>query len=211
MKDQIKKIILLITIISVIIIYMIYHIHVNRAIETFVNKLIDPNFQNIERITSKVDNKAYNVQSKYQNKEAAAHLLADINNTILIFIHELYKKYPNDYRVRRLVKRYPQSVDIIEGQPLNGSTSYSISKGDKLVLCIRSKKDYRLHNKNLVMFVVLHELAHIMSKTYGHNQEFLTNFKFILRNAEEMGIYKKIPFNRQPREYCGMTINTSPI
>ena len=93
----------------------------------------------------------------------------------------------------------------------NNSTSYSVAKGKKLVLCLRSKKDKRIHDKNLLIFVNIHELAHIMSISYGHNAEFMQNFKFLLNEAIEMGIYKKINFFAKPREYCGMTVSSSPV
>ena len=35
------------------------------------------------------------------------------------------------------------------------------------------------------MFVIIHELSHIMSKSIGHNSEFYDNFKFLLKEAVE--------------------------
>ena len=45
------------------------------------------------------------------------------------------------------------------------------------------------------MFVAIHELAHIMSKTYGHNDEFRENFIFLLDNASKCGIYDREKIN----------------
>ena len=63
-----------------------------------------------------------------------------------------------------------------------------------------------------MMFVSLHELAHIMTKSIGHdNDEFWSNFKFILTNATELGIYKNVDYRQEPEEYCGMMITDSPL
>jgi predicted metal-dependent hydrolase len=61
------------------------------------------------------------------------------------------------------------------------------------------------------MYVILHELAHLASVTYGHNQEFNENFQWVAKNAQDMGYYKYINFTMQPKEYCGMQITTSII
>ena len=34
-------------------------------------------------------------------------------------------------------------------------------------------------------FVGIHELGHVMSKTIGHNDEFWSNFKFLLKEAKK--------------------------
>ena len=50
-------------------------------------------------------------------------------------------------------------------------TSYSVNKGEKIVLCLRSRdgKD-RLIDENTLTFVSIHELAHIMTKSVGHTE-----------------------------------------
>ena len=59
-------------------------------------------------------------------------------------------------------------------------------------------------------FVVLHELAHIMTKSIGHTKEFWNNFKFLLQNAADIGVYTPIDYKRKPKEYCGMKITDNP-
>ena len=44
------------------------------------------------------------------------------------------------------------------------------------------------------MFVAVHELAHIASASIGHTDEFWTNFKFLLEEAEKLNIYKPIDY-----------------
>lgn len=38
------------------------------------------------------------------------------------------------------------------------------------------------------MFVLLHEMAHLMTESIGHTPEFWTNFKKILQDGIQVGI-----------------------
>ena len=62
-----------------------------------------------------------------------------------------------------------------------------------------------------MMFVVLHEYAHLASVSIGHTQEFWDNFRWILEEAINIGIYVKQDFNKKNVEYCGMDITSSPL
>ena len=90
------------------------------------------------------------------------------------------------------------------------STSYSVNKGDKLVICLRSKKTYNFQDDNTILFVVLHELAHIMTKSIGHKEEFWNNFRYLLKHAIEIKLYQYQDFNSNPEPYCGIQITDIP-
>ena len=49
-----------------------------------------------------------------------------------------------------------------------------------------------------------------MSVSVGHKKEFWDNFKFLLVEAEEMGMYKPVDYKKQNQTYCGMTITDNP-
>ncbi len=59
-------------------------------------------------------------------------------------------------------------------------------------------------------FVALHELSHVCTESIGHKQDFWQNFKWILQNAKEGGIYDPVDYKKSPQEYCGMKINDNP-
>jgi len=182
-------------------------------VERFLSLSGDSNDDNAEPMKSTFDNSLYKIQGNLKNPQKAANILAMLNENILLFIRKLNKDYPDDPRVKRISRRY-KPANVMEGSPKNkeDSTSYSLSKGEKIVFCIRSGKDVeKFHNTNLLMFVVIHELAHLASSSYGHNQEFMNNFKFLLKNAMRYGVYKKIDFYTKHTEYCGMTIKTTPV
>jgi hypothetical protein len=87
-----------------------------------------------------------------------------------------------------------------------------VNKGEKIVLCIRSKdKEARLEDENILMFVSLHELGHVMTKSTGHTDEFWDNFRFLLKASIKIGAYKRQDFRRKPVKYCGTKITDSPL
>ena len=45
-----------------------------------------------------------------------------------------------------------------------------------------------------------------MSVNWGHDEEFWTNFKLILRKAQEIDIYNYTNYNTTPEKYCGISI-----
>ena len=99
-----------------------------------------------------------------------------------------------------------------ESTPDAKYTSYSVNKGEQLVFCLRLKKEGdKLVPKNTILFVALHELSHLMTKTIGHGKDFWNNFRFILKVAIDYGIYESVDFNSNPKPYCGMEITDTPF
>jgi hypothetical protein len=58
--------------------------------------------------------------------------------------------------------------------------------------------------------VAIHELGHIMTVSIGHTAEFWQNFRFLLKNAIDLGLYKPIDYKKKPAAYCGMDITDNP-
>jgi predicted metal-dependent hydrolase len=87
-----------------------------------------------------------------------------------------------------------------------------VNKGEKIVFCLRSKDKFaNLEDENVIMFVAIHELAHIMTISIGHTEEFWNNFRFMLKEAIKMGIYIRHNFKKKPEKYCGTMITDSPL
>jgi hypothetical protein len=59
-------------------------------------------------------------------------------------------------------------------------------------------------------FVLLHEISHY-GDTIGHQTDFWENFKFLLKEAEQFGIYKSVDYAATPEPYCGISINSNPL
>lgn len=142
--------------------------------------------------------------------ELAANLLAEVAEKMSDTVAYLKEKQPNDPRTVRLVENY-NPKKISETLPTSELTAYSENKGEKTAFCLnKSKNGTKLIDINTLTFVALHELSHIATESIGHNQEFWQNFKWVLENAKEAGIYSPVDYKKYPEEYCGMKINDNP-
>lgn len=160
------------------------------------------------------DGRQYEMQN-LPNKEGAVSMMSEIRASL----EKLYKHYKDepalaaDPPVARFLQRFTPDV-FVENDMQSKDTSYSENKGQRIVVCLRDKTkapEYPLIDKNTVMFVVLHEMAHLMTETIGHTQEFWTNFKRLLGDAVSIGIYHPVNYAHQPTPYCGMMIRDTPI
>jgi len=171
---------------------------------------IDTKKSDLIYVKSRIDGNNYLVRN-VEDKEECADLISRIRQKLEKITIYLNQKYPEQPRVQRLQKNFRPN-NIVESEQSSKHTSYSINKGEKVVLCVRSKSSgYKLENENMLMFVALHELSHIMTKSIGHTKEFWDNFKFVLKESVKIGIYEKINFKKKPMKYCGTTITDSPI
>ena len=113
--------------------------------------------------------------------------------------------------IERLVNNFNPDA-FSETTPDSKYTSYSVNKGEKLVMCLRSKKEgEKLVKENIMTFVSIHELAHIMTKSKGHYPVFWNNMRLLLKVAIDNGLYKNVDFNKKSEPYCGITISDTPL
>ena len=82
---------------------------------------------------------------------------------------------------------------------------------EKIIFCIRSKDTHQLVDLNTMMFVAIHEMAHIMTISIGHTDEFWNNMRYLLKKAINIGIYKRHNYKENPVSYCGTQITDSPL
>ena len=184
---------LVILVLILICFYLVYHYN---------------NEKGLTKVVSNVDNEEYTVQIKDDCKEAA-DLIAKIKKRLIILLEHLKKTYGNsDKRVSLLESNFRPDA-IKEGVQTPGYTSYSVNKGEQIILCLRNKDS--LVDINTMMFVVLHEFAHLATESIGHTTEFWDNFRWILEESINIGIYTKQEFEKKSVEYCGMDITSSPL
>lgn len=173
-------------------------------------------------VRSDLDGENYLVRNT-RDKKKAANLLASIKKDILLVSKYLTEKAKStiekDQEIYGPYKPYIEQLErnlkdvVIEESAHNTVyTSYTVNKGESIVFCIRSKsiakylKSNNIHDKNLVMYVALHEIAHVACPEYGHTPLFKKIFRFIMQTAVLMGLYTKVDFDNNPVEYCGMNI-----
>ena len=196
---------LIILILIILIIIFIFY-KINYAQMTYVKSSIDNNFYLVRDLPDKL---------------IAANMLAKIKLNMIELVDYLDQnkddKY-NEYKIN--IERLKNKIHMVNMSENNGrgkETSYSVNKGDELVLCLRSKINYdKFHDTNIIQYVVLHEISHIASPVYeekynNHGPIFKKIFAFITNVAIEKGYYNKVNFNNNPAEYCGITINDSIV
>ncbi len=176
-----------------------------------VKSYYDNDYFQLKCIVSDVNGKKYCVRER-KNIEKATDLLAKTTEHMKNLVNYVKEKYPTEPQVKRLVDNFnPKRIKEI--LPTSEYTAYSENKGEKIAFCLSSvdKKDVdNLIDENTLMFVALHEMSHVATESIGHTDEFWQNFKFLLKEASELGIYIPIDYKKQRQEYCGMDIKDNP-
>ena len=165
---------------------------------------------NIEYITSEKDGNEYIVRN-LPDKQEAADRLAEIRKRLLIIKKKCISRLPKNKKFAISQLKNFTADNIGEKIDNSDSTAYSVNKGEQIIFCLRSRNSENiLHDINLLMFVAIHELAHVITETIGHTEEFKENNIWLLEQAIELGLYKKHNFNDEPKEYCGLNITNQP-
>ena len=163
-------------------------------------------------VRSQIDNKVYKVRDM-SDKQEAANLLAKIRIKMGNFMAYLERRFQDKPQIQRLVQNFQANPErLLEATPDADHTSYSVNKGEKVHLCLRQREgnNESLVNENVMMFVAIHEMAHMITASIGHGPDFWNNFGFLLREAEQQGIYKHQDFRSHPVSYCGVSITDAP-
>lgn len=161
-------------------------------------------------VKSNVDGRNYLVR-KLADRQKAADYLASVNADLQKLVKHITAKYPDKPLAKRMFENYNPN-NMSEGSAESGYTSYSVNKGERMIMCIRQKNaEDSFVDRNVIMYVAVHELAHLATESIGHDQEFWDNFKFLLTEAMSIGMYKKIDFASRPQPYCGISITSSIV
>ena len=161
-------------------------------------------------IVSTVDGDKYCVRER-DNMLPAVDLLAKTSEKMTTLVDYVKETDPKDERVKRLVNKF-NANKIVETLPTSEYTAYSENKGRKIAFCLNKEKEDNNHliDQNTLMFVAIHEMAHITTLSIGHTQEFWDNFKFLLKKADECNVYHPVDYSKENTDYCGMTISDNP-
>jgi hypothetical protein len=164
------------------------------------------------KVKSNVDGQIYNVRDM-GDKQEAADLMARIRlkmKKLKIYVED---KFPDKPQVKQLARNFDADAHRLgESTPDDDFTSFSINKGEAVHFCLRQREngDESLVDENVVMFVAIHEMGHIITPTVGHGPDFWNNFAWLLEQAETLGVYRPQNFASHPVAYCGMKITDEP-
>lgn len=179
-------------------------------------------YGDIVTFKSDLDDKYYvirrgNKDEKYLKE--SVNILSEINKRIEKLINHLDMNFKNSskyYFIKKLKDNYSSSV-LSEAAIDSRYTTYTINK-QEMHICLRTRDtNEHIYDINLLMYVVLHELAHLCNydkngyPIQGHGEEFRMIFKFLLTESIKIGIYEYENYNKSPKEYCGIQISTNII
>ena len=168
----------------------------------------------IVQVRSSVDGLMYNVRD-LPDKQKAADLLARVRRKLKKLIAILRQSYPNKTQVMQLNEKFEADPRrFYEATPDSEHVSYSVNKGDSIHLCLRQKDEAKepLVDENVMVFVALHEMGHVITPptVKSHGPEFWNNFGWLLQEAEANKIYEYQDFKAHPVTYCGEKITDQP-
>lgn len=170
-----------------------------------------------EYIVSSIDNKKYLIRNLMPNEAKnieTANTLAIINQKVLSLIAAI--SGPKElFFIKHLRENFGDGNRVSEAAIDHSQTSYTINK-QSIHLCLRSRDQHqKLYDINDLMYVVIHELAHMCNYTekgepiQGHGPEFKLKFRFLINEAIKIGIYQYHDYNNSPKYYCGMKITSN--
>ena len=198
---KLKNIIL--SLILVLVIYLFYH---------YV-------YDGTRLVKSKLDNRFYSVRNSY-GKETKADLLALINLKLDTIVKQLQESSNiENPAVARLVANWNRGVTIKEIGKLESDAAYVINK-QFMSFCLPDDISSSLSKINLMTYVGIHELGHIMSVETGHGDEFIKNFEFLLNYAKQINyldplsnkylpVYIPLSKLNTDDNYCGVALINS--
>lgn len=139
-------------------------------------------------------------------------LLLCIIGLVILLYYFLDSDFDQDDPILKEVSRRFSVINKKYGKiPLRkGSSSYTEDK-KCITLCIYDAVNKKHYDINTIMYVALHELAHVESKNSGlwgnikgdsHGEEFMKNFDNLLKIAAVKGVYD--PSKPMPDIYCGV-------
>ena len=102
---------------------------------------------------------------------------------------------PTVVRLKNILKPYfPELNDV---KLMKGPSSYTINKY-RVYLC--TEYDGVTYTDNMLVYVILHELAHVITPDIGHGETFMVNFNKLLQRAVDYGLYD--PTISPVKDYC---------
>jgi hypothetical protein len=153
------------------------------------------------------------------DKFRAAQLLCDIKMKLIYFSNNLLTELKT--RTDTNASTYYKYVDTIckrlnncpfnESSPDSVYTSYTVNKGDEMIVCLRDSVTHGIHDFNTLMYVCTHEIGHIGCPEVGHTYLFHQINKFLLLEAMKYGVYTYTNYKRFPCKYCSLILDNTII
>lgn len=106
-------------------------------------------------------------------------------------VTQIRESYTSSDPILKELRDQAARVDSrIANLPLySAEKSYTINK-EKTFLCLRDEKG-EYYDKNMLIYVLLHEFAHVINHEVGHPPSFHKVFDDLLKKAEAIGVWNR--------------------
>lgn len=177
------------------------------------------------------DKISYKVLGNKKDKSESIRILSQLNKDTISIMTRLYSNLLSSDTLPNRIQFSPKAKEAIklivsnynpdlltENDPIFtiGSKTFT-ENGKKISMCLR-KKNYEFYDYNLLLFVFLHEIAHIGTPVRyikkggdSHVPEFWEVFKFLLFKASDFGYIKLIDYSKHPVLYCSELVEHNPV
>ena len=164
--------------------------------------------KNVTVLKSTNDNRKYRLLD-LPGKEKCMEILVQLNKNVIQLLS--YVKDEEREGIKDLLDNYrPDSLcENLENRSLQ---AYSLNKGEEICLCLREPENELeiIDDMNTLMFVLVHELSHLMTDDIGHTNKFWNNMAYLLKKASEINLYTPINYSVTPVMYCDVKIDETP-
>lgn len=171
--------------------------------------------KNTGLVHAEFDGQIYMVQ-EHKDKNKAVDLLIKLKDDLGIVAQKSLDRAKQEnnkpyIEYITIITKKLNTVFIREVEKDSPYTSYSVNKGEELVFCLRNKETFEFYDYNKILYVAVHEIAHIGCPEVGHTKLFFELNRYLLETAQQIGLYSYNDYNTIPEEYCGIQIYTNVL
>jgi predicted metal-dependent hydrolase len=143
----------------------------------------------------------YRVMRTHKNTKSDALLrLMYLKKTAISIAAQLEEPHSE-----RLSKRLRNTIFEELSPPYTPYIASTVNKGDKINICVRNMTTGSLYSKEHMVYVLMHELAHILTDNMGHGQDFEENMNLLVRTSQSIGVIR-LALPSVP--YCGQMVGS---
>jgi len=154
--------------------------------------------------TTGSNNKIY--YTRKNKADIAVEQLVKIDDFLLELNKLLVKEHPDHILIQKKLKK---PITLKELPDNSKHIAYTVNK-TKLYICLRDNSGEFEDKYNRIYFVAMHELAHIITKSVGHTEEYWNNYRLVLKTAIDNDLYEYRNYYEEPVEFCNKKITSTP-
>jgi hypothetical protein len=141
-------------------------------------------------------------------KDIVARKLQEVEGKL----HDLLARGPQDCpKFERIRERWNGKLyETAEEDHPEETLAYSVDKGKSIHICVLDTNG-NVAETNAMLFVAIHELAHVAEIKWGHGPSFFKTMQYLLEVADALGIYTYQDHATNHVSLCGRKLGHNPL